>query len=269
MTTEAIADCWLTPDLRLRQWRTTRVSWPAGEHAAVEICVPTAGELTYRIAGRLFVVQPGQAMVLPARIEHKTIVQDKLRARSVWLTESFMAQAGDVMGIRLTDAIVRPAASLAAFVEPLTEEAGTSQAGRSLLADGLAHALAVTLLRDQPQAASSTKDPRIARALDKLHADFAEPLTIAELAQTAGLSRFHFGRCFADVTGLSPHRYLTQVRVQAGASLLRLTRRSVTEVALSVGFGDASAFARAFRRQFGQSPSAYAAQNTERSAQIA
>ncbi|MFD2439332.1 AraC family transcriptional regulator [Paracoccus kondratievae] len=58
------------------------------------------------------------------------------------------------------------------------------------------------------------------RAIDYLQTHFAEPVSVGEVAAVAGLSEYHFMRVFRASTGLSVHRYLTQIRLNRAKSLL-------------------------------------------------
>lgn len=84
-----------------------------------------------------------------------------------------------------------------------------------------------------------------------------DPLSLAMLAEQAGLSRFHFLRVFSRATGLTPHAYLLQRRVQRARRLIRLGR-SLSEAAQDSGFADQSHMTRVFVRSFGVTPGVYA-----------
>lgn len=79
----------------------------------------------------------------------------------------------------------------------------------------------------------------------------------SDMAAAARLSPFHFSRAFKVSTGLPPARWLARARLERAAALLRDTRLTVGEIADQVGYGGASQFARAFRRETGCSPQAY------------
>jgi len=87
-----------------------------------------------------------------------------------------------------------------------------------------------------------------------IDADYAEPLSLCEMATLAGLSRYHFIRAFRSVTGETPRQYLIGARLRAAADRLLDTRESVTEIAFGVGFNDVSHFNATFRTAFGASP---------------
>jgi AraC-like DNA-binding protein len=95
------------------------------------------------------------------------------------------------------------------------------------------------------------------RVLRRLEAASAEPQELADLAQVAGLSRYHFLRTFKRVTGVTPHQWVLRARLRDAARRLTETRAPITEIALDVGFEDLSNFIRTFRAEFGMSPSRY------------
>jgi AraC-like DNA-binding protein len=85
----------------------------------------------------------------------------------------------------------------------------------------------------------------------------AEPVVLEAAARQAGLSPFHFLRLFAKVLGVTPHQYLVRARLAHAARLLADDVRTITDIALDVGFGDLSNFVRTFHRAAGVSPRAF------------
>jgi AraC-like DNA-binding protein len=76
-------------------------------------------------------------------------------------------------------------------------------------------------------------------------------------AREASLSPFHFLRLFAKALGVTPHQYLVRSRLRRAARLLAEHERSVTDIALDVGFADLSNFVRTFHRAAGVSPGGF------------
>jgi AraC-like DNA-binding protein len=95
------------------------------------------------------------------------------------------------------------------------------------------------------------------RARDLADAQYAQPLTVQDMADAAGLSRAHFIREFRGAFGDSPHAYLLTRRLERAAVLLRSTDRTIADVCLSVGLTSLGSFTTSFRRMFGVSPAAY------------
>jgi AraC family transcriptional regulator len=93
------------------------------------------------------------------------------------------------------------------------------------------------------------------RAVERLRSDSDTDVSLAALASDAGLSRFHFCRAFKESTGLSPHAWLRQHRLEQAMNMLRDTDASVVSVAAALGYASQTAFAAAFRKLTGETPS--------------
>ena len=108
---------------------------------------------------------------------------------------------------------------------------------------------------------SAAVDParHLLRAKDLADARYREPLTVADLARAAGLSRAHFSREFRRAFGEAPHAYLLTRRLERAAALLRATDRSVADICVEVGLTSVGSFTTSFRRMFGATPTAYRA----------
>jgi AraC-like DNA-binding protein len=89
-----------------------------------------------------------------------------------------------------------------------------------------------------------------------LNAHFGEDVSLTQLAQAVQSSPFHLLRTFRRIVGLTPHAYLTQVRVQQAKRLL-LANHTITQVALDTGFTDQSHFTRRFKQIVGVTPGQY------------
>ena len=95
---------------------------------------------------------------------------------------------------------------------------------------------------------------RLRRAKDYIESCYYEPISLSLLARVACLSRHHFLRLFKEAFHLTPHRYLTNVRLQKARSLIEEQGRPVADACASVGFENASSFARLFKQHYGRSP---------------
>ncbi|MCA6109771.1 helix-turn-helix domain-containing protein [Bradyrhizobium cenepequi] len=93
------------------------------------------------------------------------------------------------------------------------------------------------------------------RAIERLRSDSDADVSLAALASDAGLSRFHFCRAFKESTGLSPHAWLRQYRLEQAMNMLRDTDASVVSVAAALGYASQTAFAAAFKKLTGETPS--------------
>jgi AraC family transcriptional regulator len=108
---------------------------------------------------------------------------------------------------------------------------------------------------------SSTRAELLRRCLiGRAYMDACHPedVTLTAIANAAGLSRTHFLRAFAQCFGETPYQALRRRRLAEAAAMLKRRKWSVAEVAVTVGYSNFSAFSRAFRAEFGISPSSYA-----------
>lgn len=92
------------------------------------------------------------------------------------------------------------------------------------------------------------------RAIERLRSNSDADVSLAALASDAGLSRFHFCRSFKESTGLSPHAWLRQYRLDQAMDMLRDPEMPVVSVAAALGYSSQTAFAAAFRRSTGETP---------------
>ena len=83
-------------------------------------------------------------------------------------------------------------------------------------------------------------------------------VSLAALAEVAGVSRFHFARQFRLRTGESPLGYVRRMRIERAKELLRRPRLRIAVVAQTLGFADQSHFTRAFQSSVGMTPARYA-----------
>ena len=99
--------------------------------------------------------------------------------------------------------------------------------------------------------------PRIAAAITAVLREPAHPWTVATLAARCHLSRATFARQFSDAGGLTPMAFLTAIRMQRAAQLLRSATLSLDTIAERCGYRSPAAFARLFKAEHGASPGRY------------
>ena len=87
--------------------------------------------------------------------------------------------------------------------------------------------------------------------------NYAQKITLRDIALAGAVGQSKCCRLFAKFFGQSPNTYLNRYRLGRSLDLLRTSDKSVTEIALSVGFGSASYFAEIFHKYFGTTPTEY------------
>jgi AraC family transcriptional regulator len=152
------------------------------------------------------------------------------------------------------DAVVTPALRYVQYgVNAGVEEADWyEEQFQFLLARMLAHHRRLTeRIQRLPALKSATQREihrRLVLAVDLVHSSYERDIGLAEMAQAACLSKFHFLRLFTDLQGLTPHAYLQRKRAHAAARLLGGRRLTASQVSERVGFHSRSTMTRQLRR---------------------
>lgn len=99
---------------------------------------------------------------------------------------------------------------------------------------------------------------QLKEAISLIESEYSEPLTLASLAQSAGMSEKYFCRFFKQMTRYSPIEYLNRHRIEVACYRLMSGTQSVTDIAYDCGFNDLSYFIRMFKQIVGMTPKQYA-----------
>jgi AraC-like DNA-binding protein len=94
----------------------------------------------------------------------------------------------------------------------------------------------------------------VERATALIRDKYSEPLTLDDIAGAAIMSRFHFSRVFRQITGISPGRFLTAVRIHEAKRLLLTTQTSIADISCQVGYTSLGTFTTRFTEYVGVSP---------------
>jgi transcriptional regulator GlxA family with amidase domain len=98
---------------------------------------------------------------------------------------------------------------------------------------------------------------QLRRVTDFMRDNLPDTLQLAQLAAISGLSPSHFGRAFKGSTGLPPHRWHLNLRIERARAMLTDAGASLADVACATGFADQSHFTRVFSKIVGTSPGAW------------
>ena len=98
---------------------------------------------------------------------------------------------------------------------------------------------------------------RLRRVLNYIAENIRNDISLTDLAGVAGYSQFHFARMFALATGVTPHRYISQVRIDNAMVELAAGKVPLTEIAFNAQFSSQASFTRAFHRATGMTPMQY------------
>lgn len=208
-------------------------------------------------------MKPGDVAVIPSgqphrfRLSSNTLVSTVYFERAV-VEEALATISGDAQreirpGYGISDPLLREL-----VVGLSTETMGGFRNGRSF-AETLEEALLHRIVAGPQPLAVHGPDlsrGRLSHVLDYIEAHFIEDISLDDLAALAAMSRFHFARRFKQVTGVSPHRYITMRRIEEAKRLLK-TDLPIATLALALGFADQSHFSTRFKAFVGMTPSAF------------
>lgn len=142
---------------------------------------------------------------------------------------------------------------LCACLQKMVEDWRCDDGGKSLRETSYIYEFLGILLRNKTP---SVHDDRVERALGLMEARFHEHLNIEEIAREVGLERSYFSILFKEKTAVSPHKYLTSLRIRKACDLLEKEHCNVSEAATATGL-DPCNFARIFKRETGKTPMEY------------
>jgi AraC family transcriptional regulator len=226
-----------------RNWRSAQATpgriWLrpiGGKYDEYRISSPTVEVLDLFLPGTVF-TQLSDDYNLPtaldASIRHEGGVQDEVINQ---------------IGLALLSELMRPTSAGRMLVE-------TSSL---FLAARLVHAhLDGGIVRLPIQSRHRLDNRRLKRVLDYVEERLCDDIAVADLANIACLSIFHFTRAFSAATGKSPHRYVSQRRLEWAKAMIATGRTSIAQTAFLCRFSSQSSFTRAFRRATGMTPAGY------------
>ncbi|MEP9379187.1 AraC family transcriptional regulator [Aquabacter sp. CN5-332] len=150
------------------------------------------------------------------------------------------------------------------MLEAMEREASGERAGFAGILARLAEVVSAFIVRAWVECgcgaatgwAAALRDPRLGRVIAAVHRDPGRGWTVADLAAEMGSSRSVFAERFLEVTGMTPLRYLTDLRMRLAAQWIARDRVSIEAAALRLGYGSQAAFSRAFKRVIGSAPGA-------------
>jgi AraC family transcriptional regulator len=230
------------------------------------VCRAGNGEVQKSLA------RPGMSYLVPVGTQESHLeLSDRMECLHLYLPPALLDQSA------LADYDVDPAKIQIAYADGLADQVlfhicsplrdllhRPRQPTDALFVEGIQTALAAHLLghytidRWRPPEKSPSLDPRrLQRVVDYIEASLKADIRLEELAAQACLSPFHFSRLFREATGLSPHRYVIDRRVQAARQELARSNLSLVEIALEFGFGSQANFTRVFRKDTSLTPGQY------------
>lgn len=215
--------------------------------------------------------KPGSVFCKPAGVETRLLIRNTAAVHALGLnvSEGYIEKTGARDQARLGQG------DLPAFMSPCADfqtlrlsqsilEEMKNGIDSPVLLENLAVAQTHNALRRASSNPTSVKAKAtgfaphvLRRVLDYMFENLDEPISLDDLCRIAEVSISHFCTMFRQSTGVPPHQYLIQMRMQEATRLLENSPLSISEVGYSIGFGSPSQFSHAFRKVMRCSPQDY------------
>jgi len=225
-------------------------------HAGPTICFVYSGAFAERYAGVTFECTPGILKITPAEDPHSNrFGRDETRGLLVEADAVGVGRLGEHARILAERASFRDA-HLALLGWRLLAELRTGDTAAPLAIEGLLLEVLAGAARAREVRVGGTVPRWVGEARDLLH-DPGQIASLGELSRIVGMHPVTLARGFRKAYGCSVGAYLRWLRIARAARRLAETDSPLAEIALEAGFADQSHFSNAFRRETGQSPSAF------------
>ena len=247
------------------------------QHPFYEIFFFLSGNVNYIIEGKNYSLRPGDVLLTGSSDIHRPDIQPgKPYERIViWLSDDFFGHLRDFYGEDLTTCFTDAALKDYRLIRPdnqnilhlkqlcaqISEAKHSQKMGSYALASAYLTEFLVLVSRAYYDAPDSiqydiTENKKINQILSYINENLTDELSLEHLAARFYTSKYYLSRQFKQFTGLSLYQYIMKKRLIVSRDLLR-SGRSVMDACFQCGFGDYSNFLKAFKREFGKTPSKY------------
>jgi AraC family transcriptional regulator len=259
------------PDFSIRYSASVGCAFEPHSHHAYCVTAVLAGEMSASIEDQKALISTGGAGLTGVGQTHSASASE-VEFLTIAIKPEYVGELAAEIGLISTAAEIvfgQPFitdSAISSIGRAISEEIKKGEVGHAAMIDSLSRQLAIHLLRTHLTVKKSALielsragpvDRRLRRAIEFMHDNFARELALEEIAAAAYLSEYHFARLFKQITGLTPHFYLANLRLERARVLLAETSLSINEVAASVGYHSQSHFTKMFKSVAGITPSSY------------
>jgi AraC family transcriptional regulator len=203
--------------------------------------------------------------IFPANQHHKICWDNETEFTHLHLEPTFVSHiAHESIDPERVEIIFKPKISDSLIYQiclALKADLDVDGKGNGFYADSMATTLAAHLLRHYSTYKYQLREyedgfskHKLQQAVDYINAKSCENVSLTEISTELDMSPYYFCRLFKKSTGITPHQYLIQQRVERAKQLLRQPENKIADVAMDCGFANPSHFAKHFRKYTGVSP---------------
>jgi AraC family transcriptional regulator len=249
---------------------------PTLRYSEHHICInigKKAGRLHIASASEKFqgLIRPHEFLVTPAGQEVGWDLLDKAEALSIRLQPHLVNRCMESLGVNsdlveILHAVKKKNARIHQCAQWLLEELHTGNVRGRLFAEGMAHVLASELVFSvssdgvsKTVARTDPSDQKLEEVLTYIMHEYDSLITIEKMAARAHLSVFHFCRWFKKKKGVSPYRFVINIKMNKAQMLLRDKNRKlpISQIAGLLGYKDVNYFFRVFKKYVGVTPNEF------------
>ena len=227
-------------------------------HEHYEVAMVWDGAMSYRVGDRVYHLTNGDIVLIAPGEPHQPIpeVDQGICERVLlWID----ADPDRRSCLRFAD---EASWRIGELLDRCIRESESAEEGAGMMADAIMMQVLILINRLHRRTIRSVRRDRsealVSGVLAYINEHYADELTLDSLANRFFISKYHLSREFGRIVGIPVHRYIIQKRLVVAKQMLS-EGRSSSAVYQHCGFGDYSNFYRAFRREYGVSPKAYAA----------
>lgn len=229
-------------------------------HDVLQILIPLAGRMHVRAGAQDHLIGPDWGVIIGSDVPHAfTHLDGALDFLAIDVPPDTLLDLASGLPLPPRDLIVTRNVGLWLQAQQLAAEVDDPGEGHAhVLRSGLIQ-LGIYLLRATSPSLALPPPPgsHVLRAVDRILRDYAEDLSIQDLAREVAMSPRHFERSFKQALGQTPKRFLIDVRLAAACDLLESSDLAISTIALEVGFKTHAHFAETFQRLHHQTPRSY------------
>ncbi len=259
------------PQFSIRHTRCVECEFHPHSHSAFTITAILAGRMTATIGAEGFELSAGEIALTNANQNHAASAQ-AVEFVSIAISPILVGEMVIETGLARASAEINFRASvvtdeaITGLSRQLAEEMSTLSPGHEAMLDAIARQMVIHLLRHHFTVRESARielsragpvDRRLRRAIEFMHDNYERELALEEIASAAYLSEYHFARVFKQITGLTPHVYLANIRLERARKLLMETLLPINQIAAMVGYQSQSHFTKIFKATTGVTPGAF------------
>lgn len=232
-------------------------------HENIELLICTRGSASVVLDGRQYPFQPGDICIANAYCVHTTTQEQDLDYHCLIVDKKFCEENGVNTSSLLFREWIRDPETLEAFSPIIAAYAAYREDDPFCVVDIRCAVLGFLRQLCRYHIISTAGDPqssavreRIKKAIEYINANYAGQITLQEIADHTGISKFYLSREFKEFTGATIFDTLNMTRCAEAKRLLE-GGATVTQAALSCGYENLSYFTRAFKKHLGEKPSKF------------